>query len=102
MAYHAEVAVVDNGNVDLNFFLEDGGQFAHGHLKAAVSDDYPDFRFRPRNLCADCSRQGESHRAQSTGSNQGTRRVVVIVLRLPHLVLSYVGHHDRVAASLAP
>ena len=42
LANHAEKAVVDDGDVDLDFFLNDGGELAHGHLEAAVADDDPD------------------------------------------------------------
>ena len=43
LANHAEEAVVDDGDVDLDFFLNDGRELAHGHLEATVADDDPDF-----------------------------------------------------------
>ena len=43
---HAEVAVVDDGDVDLDALLRDGGELARGHLEAAVADDDPDLLVR--------------------------------------------------------
>src|SRR5579859_4883440 len=38
LADHAEITIVDDGDFDVDFFLDDGGQLAHGHLKAAVTN----------------------------------------------------------------
>src|SRR5271165_1559404 len=43
LPHHAEVSVVDDGNVDVEVLLRDGGQLGGSHLKAAVSGDDPDF-----------------------------------------------------------
>ena len=37
LAHHAEVAVVENGELDGQFFLHGGNQFLQSHLKAAVA-----------------------------------------------------------------
>jgi len=54
------------------------------------------------DLGADRGRQCEAHGAKTAGGDQRARRLVVVVLRLPHLVLPHVGHDDRIAASDAP
>src|ERR1700722_7818123 len=53
LAHHAEEAVVDDGDVDVEVLLRDGREFGRGHLKAAVSGDDPDFLFRAGDFCAD-------------------------------------------------
>ena len=58
--------------------------------------------FSGQAICADGSRECEAHGTEPTGGNQRARMLVVEVLRLPHLVLSYVGGDDGVAASNAP
>ena len=42
LADHAEEAVVDDGDVDGEAFLLDGGQFGGGHLEASVAGDDPE------------------------------------------------------------
>src|ERR1039458_4810051 len=102
LAHHSQKAVVDDGNVDLKILLHDGGEFAHGHLKATVSDDHPDLSLRPRDLGSDRSGQGKSHRPQTSGGDQRTRFLVLVVLRFPHLVLANIGHDHGVTASSLP
>ena len=102
LAHHAQVAVVDDGDVDLDAFLHDGGQLGCGHLEAAVAGDDPDFLIRAGEFCADGCGQCESHGAQAAGGDERARMLVVVVLRLPHLVLAHVGDHDGVAAGDAP
>ena len=55
-----------------------------------------------RDLGADRRRQREAHRAEAAGGDERPRRVVLVVLRLPHLVLADVGDDDRVAVGQAP
>ena len=43
---HAEVAVVDDGDLDRDALQRAGGQFLVGHLEAAVAVDRPDDRVR--------------------------------------------------------
>ena len=49
------------------------------------------------DLGADRRRQREAHRAEAARRDERARRVVMVVLRLPHLVLADVGHDDGVA-----
>ncbi len=83
-------------------FLHDGRQLGRRHLEAAVAGDHPDFLLRAGELCADGRGQTEAHRPQAAGGDQRARLLVVVVLRLPHLVLAHVGHHNGVAAGDAP
>ena len=78
-------------------FLHGGRELAHRHLEAAVADDGPDFRVGPGALGADRRRHGEPHRAESARRDERSRRLVVVVLRFPHLVLADVGDDDGVA-----
>ena len=96
------IAVVDDGDVDLDFFLNDGGELAHSHLEAAIAHHDPDFRVGSREFRANRRRQREAHGAESTGGNQCTRQIVVVILRLPHLMLAHVGDHDRLALGDLP
>ena len=91
------ITVVDDGDVDLEIFLNEGGQFGHRHLESAVADHHPHFRARARHLRADGRRQRKSHGARAAGRDQGARTLVLVVLRFPHLVLAHIGDHDRVA-----
>ena len=77
------------------FFLHHRRQLAHRHLEAAVADDDPDFRVGPRDLGADRRGQREAHRAEAARRDERARRVVLVVLRFPHLVLADVGDDDR-------
>ena len=45
LAHHAEVAVIDDGDVDLELFLDDGRELGGGHLEAAIAGDHPHFFF---------------------------------------------------------
>src|SRR5579859_230047 len=102
LADHAKIAVVDDGDLDVDFFLNDGGQLAHGHLEAAVTNDDPDFGVRLGEFGADGRRQRETHGAQTAGSNERARLVVMVILRFPHLVLADVGDHNGFAACFFP
>ncbi len=82
--------------------LHDGGELGGGHLEAAVAGDDPDFLFRAGDLGADGGGQGESHGAESAGGDEGARRLVLVVLGLPHLVLADVGDDDGFAVGGAP
>ena len=75
-------------------FLHDRRQLAHRHLEAAVADDDPDFGVGARDLGADRRRQREAHRAEAARRDERARRVVLVVLRFPHLMLADVGDDD--------
>ena len=82
--------------MNLQVLLDDRGQFGHGHLESAVAADHPDLRLGTRDLRANRRRKREAHRAQSTGSDERARTLVLVILRLPHLMLAHVGYHNRV------
>jgi hypothetical protein len=90
-----EKAIVDDGDVDLQIFLHQRRQFAHGHLESAIAHHHPDLGLGASDFGADRGRQSEAHRAQSAGSDQRARMLVLVVLRLPHLVLADVGDDNR-------
>src|SRR5450432_1273481 len=69
LPHHAEEAVVDDGDVDVQVFLRDGCEFRAGHLEAAVAGDDPDFLVWARDFCADRGGQRESHGAQAARSD---------------------------------
>src|SRR5580704_1968810 len=83
LPHHAQIAVVDNGNLDVKTLLRDRGQFSHRHLKSAVASHDPNFRIRPGELRADRGGQSETHCAQTTGGNQRARLIVFVILRFP-------------------
>src|SRR5438046_147267 len=102
LADHAEIAVVDDSDLDVDLFLDDGSQFAHGHLESAVTHDDPDFGARFRELRADGGRKSKAHGAESARSNQRTGLIVMVILRFPHLMLADVGDDDGLAARFFP
>ena len=73
LANHAEKAVVDDGDLDVDFFLDDGGELTRGHLEAAITDNHPNFLVGIGKLRADGGRQGEAHGAESAGGDERTR-----------------------------
>src|SRR5690606_35766218 len=90
LAHHAEVAVVDDGDVDLDVLLRAGRQLTRRHLEAAVARDDPDLVVGTGEARAHRGRQREAHRAQTARGEQLPRVIVFVVLGLPHLVLAYV------------
>src|SRR6267142_912737 len=102
LADHAEIAVVNDGDLDVDFFLDDGGQLTHGHLEAAIADDDPDFGIGLGKFHADGGGKRETHGAEAAGSDKRARAIVMIVLRFPHLVLAHVGDDDGFPARLFP
>ena len=99
---HAQVAVVDHRDLDVELLLLQGGELALGHLEAAVARDGPDLGVGTRQLGPDGRGQGEAHGAEAARGDEGAGRVVLVVLRLPHLVLAHVGADHRVAAGGPP
>src|SRR5262249_1151323 len=97
---HAEIAVINDGDLDVDFFLNDGGKLTHGHLEAAIAHNDPNLGIRLGEFRADSSGESEAHGAKAAGSNQRTRLIVVVILRLPHLMLADVGHDDGFASGL--
>src|SRR6266851_3904651 len=103
LANHPQVAVVDDGDVDLQIFLYHRRQFTHRHLKSAVADHDPNIGFWPSGLHADRRGQRKSHGSESAGGDQRARLLVLVILRFPHLVLAHVRDDDGVALPrLAP
>src|SRR5438552_3284532 len=102
LADHAEIAVVDDSNLDADLFLDNGSQFAHGHLESAVTHNDPDFGAGFRELRADGGRKSKAHGAESARSNQRTGLIVMVILRFPHLMLANVGDDNGIAARLFP
>src|SRR5450759_4883758 len=41
LPHHAEIAIVDDGDMDLQIFLHQRRQFAHGHLESAIAHHHP-------------------------------------------------------------
>src|SRR5713101_3804969 len=76
---HPQVAVVDDGHVELQALLGAGGQLAGGHLEAAVAGHHPDLVVGAGEARADRRRQREPHGAQSARSDQRPRPLVLVV-----------------------
>ena len=94
LPHHAKVAVVDDGDLDVDLFLHDRGEFRHGHLESAVAHDDPYFRFGPGEFRADRCGKSEPHRAETARRDQSARPIVPVILRFPHLVLAHIGDDD--------
>src|SRR5216684_3557126 len=99
---HPQVAVVDDGHVELQALLGAGGQLAGGHLEAAVAGHHPDLVVGAGEARADRRRQREAHGAQAARGDERARALVLVVLRFPHLVLADVGDHQRAARGEPP
>ena len=74
LADHAEEAVVDDGDVEGDAFLDDGGELGGGHLEAAVAGDDPDVFFGLGEFGADGGGQGEAHGAEAAGGDERARK----------------------------
>src|ERR1017187_1132442 len=61
LAHHAEIAVVNDGDVDLDLLLDNGGEFGSGHLEATVPNDDPDFFVGAGEFGADRGGERKSH-----------------------------------------
>jgi hypothetical protein len=99
---HPEVSVVDDGDLDVELLLLQGGQLARRHLEPAVTRHHPHLGVGARHLGPDGRGEREAHRPQAAGGDEGPRALVRVVLRLPHLVLAHVSHHDRLSAGGLP
>src|SRR3989304_4032124 len=75
LAHHAQVVVVDDGELDRPAVLGYRGQFLHRHPEAPVAADGPDQFAGLRRLHAHGGRHLEAHRAQPAGGNERVRLV---------------------------
>src|SRR3954452_19358078 len=66
LADHPQVAVVDDGDVELHALLRAGGELAGGHLEPAVAGDHPDVVVRAREAGAETRGKRETHGAEAT------------------------------------
>ena len=96
LAHHAEVAVVDQRDLDRHAFDRTGRQLLIGHLEAAVTVDRPHLGLRAAHLGAHRGRNREAHGAQTAGVDPRLRVLVGDELRRPHLVLTHTCHVDRI------
>ena len=102
LPHHAEVAVVDDGDVDLDVLLHHRLQLGLRHLEAAVADDGPHFAIGTRQLGADRRGHAEAHRAEAARGDERAGLGDLVVLRGPHLVLADVGDDDGAAGGRLP
>ena len=96
LADHAEVRVVEDGDLDRDALGRRGDQLLRGHLEAAVAVDGPHHAVGPADLGADGRRHGEAHGAETTGVHPRVGVVELPVLAGPHLVLTDAGRDDAV------
>src|SRR6266478_6796804 len=66
---HTEITVVDDGDLDVDFLLDDRRQFAHGHLESAIAHDDPDFGIGLGKFRANRGGKRKTHRAKPAGSD---------------------------------
>src|SRR5699024_207495 len=97
---HAEIAVVDQGDLDREALHRGGGQLLVGHLEATITVDGPDLLFRCSGLRAEGGWHGVTHGAQATGVEPGAWFLEVDELGGPHLVLAHAGAVDGVRSDL--
>src|SRR5579862_4916579 len=102
LADHAEVSIVDDGDVEVEVLLRDGGELGSGHLEAAVSGDNPDFLVGAGDLGSDGGGKSKAHGSESAGGDQRVRLFVLVVLCFPHLVLADVRDDDGLAVGGVP
>ena len=99
LAHHAEVRVVEDGDLDRDALRRRGHQLLRGHLEAAVAVDGPHHAVGAADLGADRGRHREAHRAEPAGVDPRVGMVELPVLAGPHLVLADARHDDRVVGS---
>src|SRR5947209_10481179 len=88
LPHHAEVAVVDDGDLHRDALDGAGGQLLVGHLEAAVAVDRPDGGARGADLGAHGRRHGVAHGPEPAAVEPRARLLVADELRGPHLVLA--------------
>src|ERR1051325_1264835 len=81
LAHHPQKSIVDDGDVDLDFFLNDGGKLTHSHLKSAITRHNPNFSFRTRDFRTNPRWQSKPHSPQPTRGNQRPRSLMLVILR---------------------
>src|SRR3954447_23692272 len=86
LANHAEVAVVDDRDLDGDPLDGAGDQLLVGHLEAAVTVDRPDGGLGPADLRAHGCGHGVAHGAEPPGVEPGVGVLVGDELAGPHLV----------------
>src|SRR5215211_1085728 len=64
LADHPQIAVVDDGDIEIEVLLHRSGELVGRHLKTAVADHCPNFEVGASDLGTDSRRQTEAHRAQ--------------------------------------
>src|SRR4051812_9648386 len=99
---HAQVAVVDDGDLDRRALDGAGGQLLVGHLEAAIAVDRPHGLVRDAELRAHRGGHRVAHGAEAAGVDPGARVLVLDELRGPHLVLADAGGVHRVRADELP
>ena len=95
LAHHAQVAVVDDRHLHRQALLHRRHQLLDGHQQRAVAGDAHHGLAGPGHLGADGRGQAEAHGPEAAGRDPVVRRLAVVVLRGPHLVLAHVGGDHR-------
>ena len=83
LAHHAEVGVVEDGDLDRDALGRRGDQLLRGHLEAAVAVDRPHHAVGPADLGADGGRHREAHGAEPAGVDPRVGVVELPVLAAP-------------------
>src|SRR5699024_7007753 len=87
LGHHAQVAVINNSDLDGEPFQSCGSQLLVGHLETAIAVDCPDFLLWHTGLGTECCRNRIAHGAGTTGVDPSAWVFKVDELCSPHLVL---------------
>src|SRR5690606_39740208 len=97
LTHHAQVTVVQAQNLGREAVLLAGGEFLDVHLNRTLARDDGDLRIGVGHLRTHRIGQPYAHGAEATGIQPAARRIELVVLRGPHLVLAHVGGDDGAA-----
>ena len=93
---HAEHAIVHDDDLHGNAVRRRRRHLLTVHHDAAVAREEDDLLSRSRDLRADGGGQTVAHRAETARRQEAARLLRIVVLCRPHLMLSDVGHDDRI------
>ena len=96
LTHHAEVAIVEQNNLQRNVVLLAGRELLNVHLDGALASHAGDVQLGKRKLAAHGVGQAHPHCAQPARVDPATRFVEAIILRSPHLMLPHIRGNNRI------
>ena len=100
LANHPQSAIIDDGDLDRNAVLHNGGEVVQGHLESAVAHDGDHLSIGKCHLRTHGRRDAIAHRTESAGREPGARAREFPELGAPHLVLAHVDRSDGILAGI--